>query len=76
VSVRLPGGGRRVHYRPGVCALPRCSVCGRPLTGLPRVSEFGMTRLSGVERRVSRPFGGQICSDCVKRGLVRTVRGG
>jgi large subunit ribosomal protein L34e len=72
----LPGGGHSVHYRGRVGVVQRCRVCGRSLAGLPRLAGVEASRLSRGDKTVGRPFGGQVCPDCFKRGLMRAARSG
>lgn len=74
VYKRLPGAGQSVHYRLRVGAVQRCRVCKRPLAGVPRASRFAASKLSRGKKSVSRPFGGQICPDCLKRDLRQASR--
>lgn len=74
VCKRLPGAGSGVHYRLKAGAVQRCRVCKRPLAGVARVSRFSGSKLSRGRKTVLRPFGGQVCPDCLKRGLRQAAR--
>jgi large subunit ribosomal protein L34e len=70
----FPGTGQGVHYKLEVGAVQRCRVCKRELAGVPRVSRFKASKLSRGKKSVLRPYGGQICPDCLKRGLRQAAR--
>jgi large subunit ribosomal protein L34e len=74
VSKSLPGSGQSVHYRLRAGAAQRCLVCKRPLAGVPRLSRVMASKLSRGKKRILRPFGGQVCHDCLKRGLKQAAR--
>ncbi|QOR94750.1 50S ribosomal protein L34e [Thermosphaera chiliense] len=74
VSVRTPSGRVVVHYekrRPGVA---KCSVCGKPLNGVPSLRPSKMSKLAKTEKRPERMYGGVVCPDCLARGLREAVR--
>ncbi|MEM2077689.1 MAG: 50S ribosomal protein L34e [Thermosphaera sp.] len=73
-SIRTPSGRVVVHYekrRPGVA---KCSVCGKPLNGVPSLRPSGMAKLAKTEKRPERMFGGTVCPECLARGLREAVR--
>jgi large subunit ribosomal protein L34e len=74
VTKSLPGAGQRVHYKLKAGAVQRCRICKRPLGGVPRASRFVASKLNRGRKSVQRPFGGQICSDCLKRGLRQAAK--
>lgn len=48
----------------------KCATCNRPLPGVPRGTRVEIRRLTKSQRSPSRPFGGQLCSPCLKRKLI------
>ncbi|MGQ9726391.1 MAG: 50S ribosomal protein L34e [Candidatus Bathycorpusculaceae bacterium] len=70
----LPGGSRKLHFKQKPNASPCCSSCGRPLSGIPRITTSEMRKLNRSKRRVWRPFGGQICHNCLKNALKQAAR--
>ena len=62
VSVRTPGGRVVIHYRDEKPDYPHCAICGEKLRGIPREKPRRLTR---TERKVSRPFGGNVCHKCL-----------
>jgi len=74
ISVRTPSGRVVVHYekrRPGAA---KCSVCGRPLNGVPSLRPSGMSKLAKTEKRPERMHGGVVCPSCLARGLREAAR--
>ncbi|MCK4435092.1 50S ribosomal protein L34e [Candidatus Bathyarchaeota archaeon] len=70
----LPGGRKTIHYRRRVSFSVCCSVCGRPMSGVPHLSVSETRKLSRTQRRVWRPYGGQLCPKCLKSALKQTAR--
>lgn len=74
ISVRTPSGRVVVHYekrRPGAA---KCSVCGRPLNGVPSLRPSEMSKLAKTEKRPERMYGGVFCPSCLARGLREAAR--
>ncbi|RMF89678.1 MAG: 50S ribosomal protein L34e [Methanobacteriota archaeon] len=67
-----PGGRRVVHYRKKPSAYARCAGCRRTLLGVPRKDVKKLTR---SQRTPSRPYGGNLCSRCMRRVLKEKIRG-
>ena len=74
VTKGLPGAGQGTHYKLRVGAVRCCRICKRPLAGVPRASRFVAVKLNRGRKTVQRPFGGEICSDCLKRGLRQAAK--
>ena len=45
--------------------------CRKPLTGLPTLRPNKYKLLKKRENRVSRAYGGSLCSNCVKNRIIR-----
>ena len=74
IHVRLPGGETVVHYekrRPGPA---RCAICGKPLSGVPRLRPVELRKLPKTAKRPERPFGGMICHECLEKLIKKSVR--
>lgn len=71
---RLPSGRAGVQYKSEVPGLPRCSRCGNLLGGVSNVSILGTSKLNAGQRRVQRPFGGQLCHRCLVESLRQAAR--
>ncbi len=66
IKVRLPGGGTAIHYEKKKPSKPRCGVCGKPLSGVPREPPSKMKTLPKTKKRPERPYGGNLCSACMR----------
>ena len=62
---RTPGGRLVIHYEKKLGDYPRCAICGKKLHGLPRAKE--LRRLNLSRKRVTRMYGGHLCSECARK---------
>ncbi len=72
--VKTPGGKfyfKRLADKP---KYHHCATCDRKLPGMPRGTQVEIRKLKKSERTPSRPYGGQLCSPCLKRKLIRENR--
>jgi large subunit ribosomal protein L34e len=74
VSKTLPGGNRRTHYKKEITAQRLCHSCGKPLAGTSQTFSSRASRLNKSKKTVWRPYGGQICHNCLKTALKHTAR--
>jgi len=74
LKVTSPSGGGRIHYKLEITPTPSCSICGQPLAGLPHLSTVETRKLNRSKRRIWRPYGGQLCHNCLKKTLKQRVR--
>ena len=66
VSTKVPGGKTKLHYKKRKPSIAHCGRCGTQLQGIPRGSAKDIAKLSKSQRRPERPFGGVLCSQCLK----------
>lgn len=74
VSKALPGGRTSTHFKREIPGQAKCSVCGGPLAGFPRLLPSEIRRLNRSQRKVSRIYGGQVCPNCLKTALKQAAR--
>ncbi|NOZ59060.1 MAG: 50S ribosomal protein L34e [Euryarchaeota archaeon] len=74
VAKRTPGGRLVFHFRKKRPGYAKCAICKRELHGLPRGRSSEVRRLPRSRRRVSRPYGGYLCSSCMRAEIKRLVR--
>jgi large subunit ribosomal protein L34e len=74
VKVKVPGGRLTIHYKREKAKHARCSKCGKPLSGIPRMIPSEIRKLNRTRRRISRMFGGQLCAQCLKTSLKQAIR--
>ena len=64
---RVTPGGRNVqHYERRKPSKAVCSTCGRVLAGVPREIPTKMQNMPKTAKRPERPFGGVLCSKCMR----------
>lgn len=44
----------------------KCARCGKPLHGVPKAHPSEIRKMSKSKRRPSRPYGGHLCSHCMR----------
>jgi large subunit ribosomal protein L34e len=49
-------------------------MCQAILSGVPRERPFKLAQLAKTERRPERPYGGVLCSKCMRKTIVAKVR--
>ena len=69
VFVRTPKGVK-LTYRDRKPSVAHCGSCGAVLKGIPRVRS---SRLCKSEKRPSRPYGGKLCSKCMRKEIIKKV---
>ncbi|MHA2171727.1 MAG: 50S ribosomal protein L34e [Candidatus Kariarchaeaceae archaeon] len=72
--VKTPGGRfyfKKLQKKPNY---HHCANCDRKLPGMPRGTRVEIRRLSKSQRSPSRPYGGQLCSPCLRRKLILANR--
>ncbi|MHC1604853.1 MAG: 50S ribosomal protein L34e [Candidatus Methanofastidiosia archaeon] len=71
---RVPGGKSVIHYERGKTSPHKCGNCGALLSGIPRGTPHQISKLAKSQKTVSRPYGGYLCSSCVKNMIKEKVR--
>jgi large subunit ribosomal protein L34e len=74
VSKALPGGGHTTTYKQKAVGAACCSICGRPLAGTEHLSKLKASKLNRSKKRVWRPYGGQLCHNCLQTSLRQAAR--
>lgn len=75
IHVRIPSGNSVIHYKKRKHAKSRCHECGKVLAGMQNFASKSGNKLSKSEKRPERPFGGVLCSACMRKRIVKRVRG-
>lgn len=74
-KVRTPGSRVVVQYVQKRATGPRSPIdsceCGERLNGMPQLRPFAYKRLAKKDKRVTRPYGGVLCGQCVKSRIIR-----
>ena len=74
VKVRTPGGKTKVVYKRRKPSAAKCAECGAVLKGVPRDLPYKVRRLAKTQRRPERPYGGVLCSKCMRKKILNKVR--
>lgn len=64
----------KTHYTRKPSKRSKCKICGGVLHASRKLTRTKIHSLSKTEKRAERPFGGQICSRCLRAGIAKTVR--
>ena len=74
VQRRVPGGRTVQHYRREKPKQAHCEKCRKPLAGVPRERPYRMRTMAKTKKRPSRPFGGTLCSSCMRKEILTRTR--
>ncbi len=70
---RTPGKRVVVHYSARKPVKPHCASCGTVLKGVLRERPYKMMSIPKTRKRPSRPFGGVLCSKCMRKKIKQGV---
>lgn len=74
VYVKTPGGKTVVHHRKRKPSKAKCSKCGAVLKGVPRERPYKMMTMAKTKKRPERPYGGALCSRCMRTTIKQKAR--
>jgi len=74
VFVRTPGSNTTLHYKRKIPSKPKCSECGQVLPGVARGTKTELNKLPKTKKRPDRPFGGVLCSRCMRKKIIEENR--
>ncbi len=72
--VKTPGGKTAMHYRRKKPAKAHCASCGKVLSGVPHGLSYQIRALPKTQRRPERPYGGVLCSPCMRAKFVEKIQ--
>jgi len=75
ISVRTPGSRVAVHYRQRKPSKALCASCKKQLAGVPRDVPSKLRNMPKSAKRPERPYGGMLCSPCMRLLLKQQARG-
>jgi len=75
IFVRTPGSKVKIHYRERKPSKAICSSCKKKLAGVPRERPAKFNKLPKTAKRPERPFGGVLCSKCMRSTIKNKARG-
>jgi len=71
---RTPGGRTVVHFKKKKTSKARCAWCGATLPGVLSKATSKMKKTLKSSKKSTRPFGGKLCSRCMRRRLIKGAR--
>lgn len=71
IKVKTPKGRIAIHYKKRKPGLASCAICKQPLKGVPCSLPYQVKKLSKTERRPERPYGGYLCSSCMRKEILK-----
>lgn len=74
VFKKAPSGEVRIHYHKRKPARAKCAECGKILSGVPSERPYKMTKMAKSKKRPQRPDGGQLCSGCSRKRIIKKAR--
>lgn len=63
---RKTTSGVALHYRRRKPSRAQCGECGALLHGVPRELPYKMASMPKTKKRPERPYGGNLCSRCMR----------
>jgi large subunit ribosomal protein L34e len=66
IAKKTPGSRVVLHYERKGPGKAVCGKCGSRLHGVASDKPYKMRQLSKTEKRPSRPYGGVLCSSCMR----------
>lgn len=71
---RLPSRRTVLRYEKRKPSYHTCGKCGKVLHGMLRERPYNIKKYPVTARRPERPFGGNLCSACSRREIIRRAR--
>jgi len=71
---KAPGGRTFIHYKKRKPGKAHCAECGGLLSGVVRERPYKIRKMGKTKKRPERPFGGQLCSRCMRKKIIEEVR--
>lgn len=72
--MKTPGGRTIVHYKRRKPKRAKCGRCGARLSGVARERPYRMEKMAKSKKRPTRPYGGFLCSKCMRELFVEKAR--
>lgn len=74
VFVKTTSGKSKISYRKRKPAKSKCGLCGAELKGVVRARPYLRKNMPKSSKRPSRPYGGNLCSKCMRKSLIARAR--
>ena len=69
-----PGARVSLQYKKKKPNAAKCGTCGAMLKGIPRATPLKMGSMAKTMKRPQRPYGGVLCSKCLRTKIVEKFR--
>jgi len=69
-----PGARKVQHYTKRKPKKQVCANCGAVLSGIPRLNDTAMRNLAKTKKRPERPYGGVLCTKCMRIEMIKKAR--
>jgi large subunit ribosomal protein L34e len=63
----------KVQYRKRKMDTKKCASCGKQLSGVPKLTRSKFKNLPKTKKRPSRPYGGVLCSKCMRKKIKESL---
>jgi len=74
ISRKVPGGRTVIHYKYKKPKKAHCAKCKVQLAGVPRERPHKMKNMAKTKKRPQRPFGGVLCSKCMRKEIIARAK--
>ena len=74
VFKRTPSGKNVLHYVLKKPKKAKCGKCGAILKGISRERPIKLKNLPRTKKTVSRPYGGNLCSKCMRLAIKENIK--
>lgn len=74
VFKKVPGGVVHMQYLHRKPKQAACTLCGRPLAGVPRLRQRQAQTTAKTKKRPERPYGGVLCSSCMRKKIIEQAQ--
>jgi len=74
VFKKTPGSRTVVHYKKKKISKAKCASCGKVLPGTMAKAASKIKNAFTTKKKPTRPFGGNLCSACMRKNLIRRAR--
>jgi large subunit ribosomal protein L34e len=71
---KVPGGATKTHFKKRKPKASKCGGCHAVLKGTPRELPFKMRSMAKTKKRPERPYGGVLCSKCMRQEMFKKAR--
>jgi large subunit ribosomal protein L34e len=71
---KTPGAKTVLHYKLRKPSKAKCAGCGDILKGIARERPTKIKNIPKSQKKVSRPYGGNLCSKCMRQKIKDSIK--